>query len=89
MRRVKVFQFQTYDPGQRAWLPSPLYATWEWICAFRAMAIEDSGRYVDSRDIANGICVEAGPPALESVVPYETRNTSTRAGEPPRAGAAT
>lgn len=65
MRRVKVFRFETYDPDRRAWSPSPLYATWEWICASRAMAIEDSGRYVDARDIVNGICVEAGPPALD------------------------
>ena len=64
MRRVKVFQFEAYDPELQRWVPSPLYATWEWICASRAMAIEDSGRYVDARDIVNGICVEAGPPAL-------------------------
>ena len=64
MRRVKVFQFETYDPEGQRWMRSPLFATWEWICASRAMAIEDSGRYVDARDIVNGICVEAGPPAL-------------------------
>ena len=64
MRRVKVFQFENYDPGQRRYVQSPLFATWEWICASHAIAIEDSGRYVDARDVVNGVCVEAGPPAL-------------------------